>query len=134
MARSHLHGGPSVRRRLAALGAGLLLPLTAAAAGDPVRGQAVFESRCMGCHSVNADRVGPRLGGVLGRPAGSVRGFEYSEALQARRFRWERASLDRWLADPEALVPGQMMGYALSDPQARADVVAWLATQKAGPR
>lgn len=113
-----------------------LLPASAAlaAGGDAVRGRAAYEARCGGCHSVEADRVGPRHAGVLGRRAGSVPGYAYSEALRASRLVWDVATLDRWLADPEAVVPGQRMGYQLADAQARADIVAYLATLKVARR
>ena len=98
------------------------------AAGDAQRGQQAYEARCGGCHSVDTDRVGPRHAGVLGRRAGSVRGFTYSDALRKSGLTWDAALLERWLANPEALVPGQRMGYQLADAQARADIVAYLTT------
>lgn len=108
----------------------LCLPAVATAAddGDAGRGRAAYEARCGGCHSVATDRIGPRHAGVFGRRAGSVPGFAYSEALRRSGLTWDAESLDRWLADPEALVPGQRMGYRLDDKQARADIVAYLAT------
>ena len=102
--------------------------------GDPLRGQQAYEARCGGCHSVQADRIGPRHAGVVGRRAGSVPGFAYSEALRSSGLVWSPDLLDRWLADPEALVPGQRMGYRLADAQARADIVAYLATLAGPPR
>lgn len=98
------------------------------AAGDAQRGQQAYEARCGGCHSVDTDRVGPRHAGVLGRRAGSVPGFTYSDALRKSGLTWDAALLERWLANPEALVPGQRMGYQLADAQARADIVAYLTT------
>ena len=100
----------------------------ARAAGDAVRGAQAYEERCGACHSVEADRVGPRHAGVVGRKAGSVAGFAYSPALKASTIRWDEQALDRWLTNPEALVPGQRMGYSLTDPMVRADVIAYLAT------
>jgi cytochrome c len=100
----------------------------ALAGGDAARGQGAYEARCGGCHSVEADRVGPRHAGVVGRMAGSVPGFTYSEALARSGLKWDATLLDRWLNDPEALVPGQRMGYRLNDAQLRADIVAYLAT------
>lgn len=114
--------------RLVLAAALLLLALPAQAGGDALRGQDSYEARCGGCHSVAADRIGPRHAGVLGRRAGSVAGFAYSDALRRSGITWDAASLERWLADPEALVPGQRMGYRLADAQARADIVAYLAT------
>jgi cytochrome c len=100
------------------------------AAGDAQRGEQVYESRCGGCHAVESDRVGPRHAGVFGRRAGSVKGFDYSDALAKSRVVWDEATLTRWLADPEAVIPGQRMGYRLGDAAARADVVAYLRTLK----
>ena len=99
-------------------------------AGDPLRGAQAYESRCAGCHSVESDRVGPRHRGVLGRRAGSVAGFGYSRALKASGLLWDARLLERWLADPQALVPGQAMGYSVADPAVRTDLVAFLATLK----
>ena len=106
----------------------LSLPTPTLAAGDPQRGAQAYESRCTGCHSVEQNRVGPRHAGVFGRKAGALRDFDYSPALKAAGFKWDTARLDRWLADPEALVPGQRMGFSVSDPAVRADLVAYLAT------
>lgn len=103
----------------------------AQAPADALRGAQAYESRCGACHSVEADRVGPRHRGVLGRRAGSVPGFHYSRALKASGFAWDAQLLERWLADPEALVPGQGMGYRVADPAVRKDLVAYLATLKA---
>lgn len=120
------------RRRLRAWAA-LTLALAAAAAaaqagGDAQRGRQLYDSRCGGCHSVLADRIGPRHDGVFGRRSGAVDGFDYSAALKAGRVVWNAATLERWLADPEALLPGQRMGYRLTDAAERADVIAYLAT------
>ena len=106
----------------------LFLHAPALAAGDPQRGAQAYESRCTGCHSVEQNRVGPRHAGVLGRKAGALRDFDYSPALKAAGFKWDTARLDRWLADPEALIPGQRMGFSVSDPVVRADLVTYLAT------
>ena len=106
----------------------LSVQVPALAAGAPQRGAQAYESRCTGCHSVEQNRVGPRHAGVFGRKAGALRDFDYSPALKAAGFKWDTARLDRWLADPEALVPGQRMGFSVSDPVVRADLVAYLAT------
>jgi cytochrome c len=98
------------------------------ASGDSQRGRQAYESQCGGCHSIETDRIGPRHANVVGRRAGSVSGFAYSDALRQSGLVWSPALLDRWLADPEALVPGQRMGYRLADPRTRADIIAFLAT------
>lgn len=101
---------------------------SAGAAGDAERGRQGYEARCGGCHSVEADRIGPRHAGVVGRRAGSVPGFAYSDALRKSGITWDATLLDRWLTEPETLVPGQRMGYRLGDAQVRADIVAYLVT------
>jgi cytochrome c len=68
--------------------------------------------------------------GVLGRKAGSVNGYEYSDALRQSRIIWTQASLTQWLTEPEKLIPGQKMGYRLGLAQERADVVRFLSTLK----
>jgi cytochrome c len=111
-----------------------LAAATDSAQGDAVRGRAAYDARCGGCHSVEADRVGPRHAGIFGRRAGSVEGFDYSPALKASRIVWNRETLERWIADPESLVPGQRMNYAVGDAALRADLVAYLALLTAAQR
>ena len=93
--------------------------------GDPSRGAQVYE-RCAGCHSLDQNRVGPAHRGVVGRQAGSLDDYRYSSALKDSRILWDEANLDLWLADPGVFIPGSRMGYRLSDPQDRADVIAYL--------
>lgn len=99
--------------------------------GDPVRGHALYQSRCTACHSLDQSRIGPAQRGVFDRLAGSVPGFDYSPALKRSGVRWTPANLDRWLANPEALVPGQKMGYQVADPLDRQDLIAFLASPTA---
>lgn len=96
------------------------------AAGDAANGAQLYEQRCGGCHSLDANRVGPLHRGVFGRKAGSVADYEYSPAVRASAVRWDEASLGRWLADPEKLIPGQRMGYAVSNARDRSDLIAYL--------
>jgi cytochrome c len=117
-----------VRRQTAAAAVALALGVPLAHAGDAARGARLYEARCGGCHSVGADRIGPRHAGLAGRKAGGVAGFEYSPALRASAVVWTADTLERWLADPEALIPGQRMGYRLDSAAERADIVAWLLT------
>jgi cytochrome c len=98
--------------------------------GDAVRGKAVYEAKCSACHSVSEDRVGPKHRGVFGRKAGAVSGYDYSDALTSSRVVWNAATLQRWLTDPEAVIPGQRMGYRLGKAQERDDVIAYLASLK----
>jgi len=101
-------------------------PWAFAQSGDAVKGRQLFESRCVGCHSLDANRVGPALGTVAGRAAGKQPGFTYSPALGEATHVWTGDKLRAWLTDPEALVPGQAMGYSLSQADDRRDVVAFL--------
>lgn len=100
-----------------------------AAPADATRGQAVYQARCAACHSPDFNGVGPAHRGVFGRLAGTAKGFtNYSAALKRSGITWTEASLDRWLADPQVLVPGQAMGVNLPDAGERADVIAFLRT------
>ena len=96
------------------------------AAGDPVRGKALY-ARCQGCHSIDRNRVGPMHRGLFGRTAGSVEGFSYSKAMKQSGIVWDEATLDAFLAAPRKLVPGTRMTYAgIADTQERADLIAYL--------
>lgn len=99
------------------------------APGDAVRGQEVYE-RCAACHSPDVDRIGPHHRGVVGRKAGSVPGYDYSDGLRKSQIVWSARTLNRWLTDPQAFVPGAKMFFRVSDPTQRADVIAYLATLK----
>jgi cytochrome c len=100
--------------------------LTERLEGDPTHGKAVYQV-CMSCHSLDEDDVGPRHRGVVGRVAGTVPGYAYSPALRSSGLTWDARNLDRWLANPQALVPGTKMFFALPNAQDRADVIAYLA-------
>ena len=113
---------------------GLAAILTASAvqatpAGDATRGATVYEDKCTGCHSIDANRVGPAHRGVFGRKAGSAPDFAYSPGVKNSRIVWNAETLDRWLINPQATIPGSRMGFRLSDPQQRADVIAYLQQQ-----
>ena len=97
---------------------------------DSERGKQLYESRCIACHSIDENRVGPAHKGVFGRKAGSAKGYDYSAALANSKIIWDERSLQNWLANPEALIPGQKMGYSVPEPADRADLVAYLRQQK----
>lgn len=99
-----------------------------ARAADAVRGEEIYESRCIACHSADTNRVGPMHRGVVGRKAGSVPGFNYSTALRNAGVVWDEQALDRWLSDPQALIPGQRMNFKVTDAVDRADLIAFLKT------
>ena len=96
------------------------------AAGDAARGQQLYESRCIACHSVDQSRVGPAHQGVFGRRAGRVADYDYSPALKASKLVWSEKTLDAWLANPERVIAGQKMCYQVTDANDRADLIAYL--------
>lgn len=109
-----------------AVAAGAAAAKTRAPTGDPQAGEAVY-ARCLACHALAYNRTGPKHCGLLGRRAGSVAGFEYSDAMKRVNWVWDRKTLDRFLADPMKTVPGTTMGYAgVKDRQARVDLIAYI--------
>lgn len=96
--------------------------------GDPARGGELFRTKCFACHSLDVDRVGPRLGGVVGRPAGRASGYAYSSALASAGIVWDEQSLDQWLAGPREFLPGSRMPFTLRNAPDRRDLIAYLAT------
>lgn len=112
------------------LSAAVVLPAFAQS-GDPAEGEKVFK-RCQACHVVNAptNRVGPHLVGVVGRKAGSVEGFKYSDAMKQageKGLVWTPEELDKYLTNPKGDIPGNKMAFAgLKKPEERANVIAYL--------
>lgn len=98
---------------------------TALRTADATRGKALYQA-CTGCHSIDENDIGPRHRGVVGRHAGSVSDYAYSEALKTSGVTWDAVTLNRWLANPSAMVPGTKMFFRIDDPQMRADIIAFL--------
>ncbi len=102
----------------------------AAADGDAGKGQQVFQ-QCAACHSIQPGQtlMGPSLAGVVDREAGSVAGFNYSDALSSASFAWTEERLDSYIADPSGDLPGNRMPFAgMSNGEERRDVIAYLKT------
>src|ERR1700737_830124 len=78
-------------------------------AQNSANGKELFEKRCVGCHALDSEKEAPRLRGVYGRTSGSIASFTYSDALKKAQIKWDDASLDKWLTDPEKLVPNNDM-------------------------
>jgi cytochrome c len=93
--------------------------------GDPIRGKTLYQG-CESCHSIDANDVGPKHRGVVGRRAGSLKDYSYSAALKNSGLTWDDANLDRWLSNPSALVPGTKMFFKIDDAQKRADIITYL--------
>jgi cytochrome c len=102
------------------------------ASGDAAHGAKVYLD-CILCHSLDKNDIGPKHRGVFGRKAGSVPDYDYSAALKTSNIVWNETTLDQWLTDPQALVPGTKMVFSLDDAQDRADVIAFLKEKTAGP-
>ncbi len=101
--------------------------------GDATRGKQIY-SRCLACHALAYDRTGPRHCGLFGRKAGSVKGFDYSEAMKKSNIVWNAKTLNWFLTSPMTAIPGTAMGYAgIPDPQERADLIEYLKQADAGP-
>jgi cytochrome c len=100
-------------------------------AGNALRGKTLYEARCGGCHSLEANRVGPAHRGVVGRRVASAPGFDYSPAIKRLGGVWTAERLDRWLAGPQRLAPGSRMFLVVDDPADRRDLIAWLAANPA---
>ena len=99
-----------------------------AAGPTPGAGKDLFERRCSGCHATDSNKEGPRLRGVVGRKAGTVAGYPYSDALRNSGITWTEDLLTRWLENPEAVVKDNDMEFRVSNAEERAALVAWLKT------
>lgn len=126
-------------RRALVVAAAIVVPALCAAGPKPdvEKGKATFNTMCGVCHSVQATggpKEGPNLLGVVGRKAASEPEFaRYSAALKASGITWKKKSLDQFLLNPMAKVPGTIMPMLIPDDKTRADVVAYLATLKKKP-
>lgn len=122
-----------------ALAAAALLPAvlasgtSRAAPATAPNGQALFKVQCAACHAITPGKkgIGPSLAGVSGRKAGAVPGFAYSPALRKSNLKWDKANLDRFLADPRKTVPGTKMVYVgQKDSAKRSALVQYVLTLK----
>jgi cytochrome c len=105
----------------------------ALAAGNVVNGKAIFQRTCQNCHStqIGVNKIGPSLWSVVGRRSASVPDFNYSDSLKALNKSWDDRELDSYLSNPRGTVHGVRMFFkGLPSAQARADVIAYLATLK----
>jgi cytochrome c len=106
----------------------LFLVAAARADGDAARGEARFQE-CAACHKLEAgaNEVGPSLHGVFMRKAGELQDFRYSPAMKRSGIIWTAETLDKYIADPQALIPANRMPYAgMATAGDRADLIAYL--------
>ena len=113
-------------RYLLLLSTAAALMVSAARTQSVSSGQELFARRCTGCHALDRDKEGPRLGGVYGRTSGSIASFPYSHALRNAHITWDAESLDKWLRDPESLAPGSDMAFRVDSLEERREIVAYL--------
>jgi cytochrome c len=121
-------------KRLAVLAAcAAFLALPARAEGDAAKGETAFK-KCAACHAPDATtkKVGPPLGGVVGRKPASIEGFNYSDAMKAFAESgavWDEANLDKYIEKPKEFIPKNKMAFAgVKKPEERADLIAYLKT------
>lgn len=122
----------STSRFLASVATLCLLNAAPAVADDD--NELAFNGHCRECHSFEKDdnRLGPSLYGVIGRKAGTEKGFEYSEAVKNSGITWDAKLIDKWITDPNAVIPGNNMGTifsGLKDAATRAKIIAFLKTK-----
>ena len=104
----------------------LALLLYVCVATSQTTGRQSFEKRCGGCHALDRDKEGPNLSGVYGRAAGSLASFQYSPALQKSKLTWTGETLDKWLTDPDKLVPNNDMSFSVPNAGERSEIIAYL--------
>jgi cytochrome c len=114
-----------IRTTIAAASMALACFCDPAQAADAARGQTLYQG-CEDCHSIDKNDVGPMHRGVVGRVAGTVAGYAYSPALKASGLVWTESNLDKWLTNPQDLVPGTKMFFKIDNPQDRADIIEFL--------
>jgi cytochrome c len=97
-----------------------------------------FNGHCRECHAFDKgdNRIGPTLYGVVGRKAGTVQGFSYSDSLKNSGITWDEKTLDQWIKNPNAVIPGNNMGAIFSglpDANERAKIIAFLKSDTKKP-
>ena len=116
-------------RRIVMFVATAVCLVNAANAQDPVEGEKVFAT-CKACHQIGEgakNAIGPELNGVVGRKAGSVAGYSYSDANKNSGITWDESNLTGYLKDPKAKVPGTKMLFAgIKDETKVQDLIAFL--------
>lgn len=115
------------RLLIAAALAAALVPLSARAEDLEIS----FNDHCRECHSFVKDdnRLGPSLYGVVGRKAGTEPGYAFTQSMKDSGVTWDEATLDKWIADPGAVVPGNGMSppySGIDDPAIRKRIIAFL--------
>jgi cytochrome c len=123
-------------RRPGGLALAIAVALTAAPVAAQDGGEALFNNACRTCHTLEAgdNRLGPTLHGVVGRQAGSLPGYNFSQALKRSGVVWDEANLDSFIEKPDALIPGNNMKpyTGMTSTEDRAAIIGYLAAQAGG--
>ena len=111
------------------------LAVTSAQAQDVGAGERLFKRHCGICHIAEKDSTrrlqGPNLFGLIGRKAGTIEGFRYSEANKSSGIVWSAETLDPYLADPREVIKGTTMAFVgVKKPDERKAIIEYLAAQK----
>jgi cytochrome c len=110
----------------------LALGSSAQAQADPDAGQLLYNNACRTCHTLKQgdNRLGPNLHAIVGRKAGSLDGYRYSDSMAKSDLVWDKATLDRFIADPQAVVRGnKMQPYGgIASAEDRAKIIAYMET------
>lgn len=106
-----------------------------ARAQDVSAGERLFKRHCGICHIAEKDSTrrlqGPNLFGLVGRKAGTVEGFRYSEANKKSGIVWSAETLDPYLADPRGVIKGTIMAFVgVKKPDERKAIIDYLSAQK----
>ena len=113
---------------------GLSTPITAQSipVGDAAKGAGAYKARCGACHTVSGtdSAMAPTLRGVVGAKGARSKSFKYSAAMRKAAPVWTISNLDKWLAAPQTMIPGSRMMTVVPNAQDRANIIAYLKTQK----
>ena len=105
---------------------GSTLSISSQAQTTGKQGKELFDKRCGGCHALDRDKEGPRLGGVVGRATASITTFEYSDGLKKAKFKWTEEKLNQWLTDPDKLVADNDMAFHVESADERREIISFL--------
>jgi cytochrome c len=111
---------------IAAIASLLFVCIIASSAPDTVRGKEAFDKRCAGSHGLDQTKEGPKPRHIYGQRSGATPGFRYSDELKKAHLIWDESALDKWLQDPEKLVPDNDMSTRVPDAADRANIIAYL--------
>ena len=110
--------------------AGLVRLTVGMPAAPADEGRLAFNNSCRTCHSLKAgdNRLGPSLHGIIGAKAGQSAGYAYSQSLRQSGVTWDEATLERWIENPEAVIPNNNMKpyNGLADAAVRKKIVEFL--------